>query len=73
MKTHEVQLFFAMCIFAGICVALGWCSQEAGLLVVIIQLLVLIVTLLSRIYTAIINHYANLRSDKKELNERDKS
>lgn len=66
MKTHEVQLFFVMLIFVGIAAALGWCSKEVTLLIVIIQLLVLIVTLLSRIYTAIINHTANLRCDKKE-------
>lgn len=66
MKTHEVQLFFVMFIFVGIAAALGWCTKEVALLIVIIQLLVLIVTLLSRIYTAIIKHSANLRSDKEE-------
>lgn len=66
MRTHEVQLFFALAMFAGIAAALGWCSKEVALLIVIIQLLVSIVTLLSRIYTAIINHSAKLRSDKEE-------
>lgn len=66
MKTHEVQLFFVISIFAGIAAAFGWCTKEVVLLVIIIQLQVLIVTLLSRIYTAIINHTANLRCDKKE-------
>ncbi|MFC4674058.1 hypothetical protein [Dysgonomonas termitidis] len=64
MKTYEVQLFFTICIFAGIAAALGWCTKEVALLIVIIQLLVLIVTLLSRIYTAINNHTANLRNGK---------
>lgn len=66
MKTHEVQLFFALVMFAGIAAALGWCSKEVALLIVIIQLLVLIVTLLSRIYTAIINHSADLRFEKNK-------
>lgn len=65
MKTHEVQLFFAISIFAGIAAALGWCSKEVALLIVIIQLLVLIVTLLSRIYN-IIKHSADLRSGKNK-------
>jgi hypothetical protein len=65
MKTHEVQLFFVMFIFAGIAAALGWCSKEVALLIVVIQLLGIIVTLLSRIYN-IIKHTANLRSDKNE-------
>lgn len=66
MRTHEVQLFFALAMFAGIAAALGWCSKEVALLIVIIQLLVLILTLLSRIYTAIINHSANLRCDENK-------
>lgn len=67
MRTHEVQLFFALAMFAGIAAALGWCSKEVALLIVIIQLLVSIVTLLSRIYTAIIiNHSANLRCDENK-------
>lgn len=65
MRTHEVQLFFVVSIFAGIAAALGWCSKEVALLIVIIQLLVLIVILLLRIYNTI-NHTAKLRSDKNE-------
>ncbi|MDR1716524.1 MAG: hypothetical protein LBS20_11840 [Prevotella sp.] len=67
MKTHEVQLFFAMCLFACISAALGWCSKEVALLIIIIQLQVSIVILLSRIYTAIINQTADLRSDKNRM------
>lgn len=69
MRTHEVQLFFALPMLAGIAAALEWCSKEVALLIVIIQLLVLIVILLSRIYNTI-NHSAKLRCDKnKEKNE----
>lgn len=66
MKTHEVQLFFVIFIFAGIAVAFGWISKEVALLMVIMQLLVLIVILLSRIYTAIIKYIAFIISKENE-------
>lgn len=61
MKIHNVQLYFAMILFVCIAAIFEWCSKEIALLIIIIHLLTLIVTLLSRIYN-IIKHSANLRS-----------
>ena len=54
MKIVEVKMFFVITIFAGIAVALKWCTAETGLLVVIMQLLTSIVMMLSRIYRLLV-------------------
>lgn len=68
MKTFEVKMLFIMIIFAGIAITLKWCTAEFGILVVIMQLLVSIVTILSRIYN-IISHSADLRNGKSKRND----
>lgn len=70
MKIYEMQLFFALAMFAGIAVALGWCSKEVALLIVIIQLLASIVALLLRIYDAIVKYIAFIISKENEATER---